>query len=126
MKLLICGDREWKDINPIYSCIRSFNPDFIVEGECKGADLMAKSAAKNLGFKDENILKFPADWDRYGDAAGPIRNSQMLIEAKPDVVVGFHDNIKISKGTKHMLGISVKAGVPTFLYSNGELKEYKG
>jgi len=42
------------------------------------------------------------------------------------MVLGFHNDIKSSKGTRHMLGIALRAGIQTFLYSNGELKEYKG
>ena len=46
----------------------------IVEGEAKGADELAKRYAKEKGC----LLKsFPADWDKYGKAAGPIRNRAM-------------------------------------------------
>lgn len=126
MKLLICGDREWDDKEAITKVLLDMKPDVLIEGECKGADLMAKSIAIGLGFTKDRIAEYLADWGTYGLAAGPIRNSQMLIEGKPDIVVGFHNNIKVSRGTRHMLGIAVKAGVPTLLYSNGELKEYKG
>jgi len=122
MRLLICGDREWKDIEPIKKVILDMKADIVVEGEAKGADTLARVAAESMNIF---VKKYPADWSSYALAAGPIRNSQMLIEGKPEVVVGFHNNIKFSKGTKHMLGISSKAGIPTFLYANGELKEYK-
>lgn len=122
MKLLICGDREWKNIEPIKKVILDFKPDVVIEGEARGADTLAKVAAESM---DIVVEKYPADWGTYGLAAGPIRNSQMLIEGKPNVVVGFNNNIRTSKGTKHMLGIASKAGIPTFLYANGELKEYK-
>ena len=97
--------------------------DIVIEGEAKGADTLARIAAESMNLF---VDKYPADWSTYALAAGPIRNSQMLIEGKPDCVVGFNNHIKTSKGTKHMLGIALKAGVPTFLYANGELKEYKG
>jgi hypothetical protein len=125
MKLLICGDRNWTDKEAIKKVILDIKPDFIIEGECKGADLLAKDAARELGFKDENILKFPADWGTYGKAAGPIRNSQMLREGKPDVVVGFHYDIEKSKGTKHMLTISKINGTLALLHDGNELKEFK-
>ena len=46
-----------------------------------------------------------------GGAAGAIRNGQMLTEGKPDLVVAFHGNISISKGTKNMVEQATKAGI---------------
>ena len=123
MKILVCGDRNWDNIEPIKIFITDFKADIVIEGEAKGADTLARVVAESMNLFVE---KYPADWERYGLAAGPIRTSQMLIEGKPDVVIGFNNDIKKSKGTKHMLGIASRAGVPTFLYANGELKEYKG
>jgi hypothetical protein len=36
-------------------------------------------------------------------------------EGNPDYVIGYHKDVKSSKGTKHMLTISIKAGKPTYL-----------
>ena len=120
MRLLICGDRNWSDINSISIIIKQYNPSVVIEGEAKGADSCARIAAEHLGIE---VLRFPADWQKYGRAAGPIRNSQMLKEGKPDVVVGFHLDIDKSKGTRDMLTRAKKAGKPTFIF-NGELKEF--
>ena len=46
----------------------------IVQGEAKGADALAKKYAKEKGYE---VKSFPADWGKYGKAAGPIRNRQM-------------------------------------------------
>lgn len=54
---------------------------------------------------------FLAEWDKYGRAAGPIRNKQMLLyvlEAKP-LVIAFWDGI--SRGTKNMVSQAEKADV---------------
>lgn len=81
----------------------------IIEGECEGADLLSRQVAEQLGFE---VLPFPAQWARYGRAAGPIRNQQMLDEGKPDLVLAFHDNlIGRSKGTKDMVLRAVIAGI---------------
>ena len=50
---------------------------------------------------------FPADWNSYGKAAGPIRNKQMLDEGKPDVVIAFPGGT----GTANMIMQATKAGV---------------
>jgi len=52
-------------------------------------------------------LQYPADWEKLGRAAGPIRNEQMLREGKPDLVVAFPG----ARGTAHMVRIAREAGV---------------
>lgn len=120
MKLLICGDRNWSNGDAIRQVIKKFNPTTVIEGEAKGADTLARLSAVTMGI---DVMPFPADWQKYGRAAGPIRNSQMLKEGNPDVVVGFHYKIDESKGTRDMLTRAKKAGKATFIY-DGELKEF--
>jgi hypothetical protein len=100
--------------------MKSFNPTVVIEGEARGADTFARLCAGVLGIE---VLRFPADWEKYGRAAGPIRNSQMLKEGNPDVVVGFHHDIEKSKGTRDMLTRAKKAGKATFIF-DGKLKEF--
>lgn len=52
-------------------------------------------------------MTFPANWDRFGKAAGPIRNKWMLEYGQPDLVVAFPGG----KGTAHMVKIATEAGV---------------
>jgi hypothetical protein len=114
MKILICGDRNYSDIDRIEDFIYSLPKDtIIIEGECRGADIIARDIAEKLGMKVE---KYPADWNsKYGRGSGVVRNKKMLEEGQPNYVIGFHNDVKNSKGTKHMLSISIKAGVPTYL-----------
>lgn len=81
----------------------------IIHGACRGADLLGAKVAESLGL---GVEPYSADWDRYGHAAGRIRNKQMLREGKPDLVLAFHADIVYSKGTKHMVSIAQVAGVP--------------
>lgn len=100
-RILICGDREWKDPDLITVKLQTLPPDtLIIEGECRGADKLARICAKPLGL---GVLPFPADWGEYGKAAGPIRNQQMLDEGMPTEVWAFHDNFEESKGTRDMI-----------------------
>jgi len=71
----------------------------------KGADSLALEIHKHYDVKLE---KYPADWDRYGKRAGFIRNQQMLVEGKPDIVLAYWDGS--SKGTKHMIDIALSQG----------------
>lgn len=56
------------------------------------------------------VRAFPADWTTHGKAAGPIRNSQMLKDGQPDLVVAFLG--PNSRGTANMISQAEKAGVP--------------
>lgn len=120
MRILICGDRNWHDGVAIREILAKFLPDVVIEGEARGADTFARLSAESMGI---TVEKYPADWNTYGKAAGPIRNSQMLREGKPDVIVGFHYNVSESKGTRDMLTRAKASGKPTFIY-DGELKEF--
>ena len=116
------------------------SPFVLIEGGCHrgGADLFAENWAKNSPLhapvmnpyewykldvtekpEDCPVVHYhmPAKWEVYGKQAGPIRNQEMLQECKPNLVLGFHDNIAVSKGTKHMLNIARNAGVKTLLIS---------
>jgi hypothetical protein len=116
-KVLICGSRDWIDPEPIRSWLcklQDWGYTTLIEGEARGADSIARDEAEKMGFV---VLKFPADWDKYHKAAGPIRNAQMLKEGTPELVVAFSKNIVESKGTKNMVDQAIKAGVSTIIVS---------
>lgn len=115
MKALICGDRNYVNkylIREWLYKLRDWGYDTIIEGEARGADIIARNEAIKMGFI---IERFPAQWEKYGRAAGSIRNRQMLTEGKPDFVLAFHNNIKNSRGTKDMLRQAEGVGVQTLL-----------
>ena len=118
MRILFCGDRNWSHYKTIVDVMLELHPSLVIEGEAKGADSMAADAGE---YYQIPVLRFPADWNKYGRAAGPIRNSQMLNEGKPDLVVAFHDDISTSKGTRNMVEQSKKQGIQVYVYnSKGE------
>jgi hypothetical protein len=114
MRILFCGDREWSNYKTICDVMADLKPDVVIEGEARGADSMARDAAEYFGIPVE---RYPANWKVYGRAAGPIRNTQMLDEGKPDLVVAFHNDFKNSKGTKNMVEQARKRGIPTKIYT---------
>lgn len=106
MIVLCSGDREWDDLPVIQHCFDELIDEFgeitlVVQGECRGADIMCRDEAKR---RDIPVVGYPANWNKYGKSAGPIRNREML-DKHPDVdlVIGFHNNLEESKGTKDML-----------------------
>ena len=74
MKYLICGSRDWTNYNLIKERILYHQPTMIISGGCKGADKIAENIAKELNIP---IEIYNAEWDKYGNSAGPIRNKKM-------------------------------------------------
>jgi hypothetical protein len=50
---------------------------------------------------------FPADWVRHGRAAGPVRNTRMLNDGEPDLVIAFPGG----HGTADMVKQARAAGI---------------
>ena len=112
MRVLVCGDRNWKESDPIRVFLCSLPKDSVViHGAARGADSVAGKIAEAIGLRVET---YPANWNKFGKAAGHIRNKEMLDTGKPDMVVYFHRNLKESKGTRNMVQQSVAAGLPVF------------
>ncbi len=108
MKILCCGDRNWTNKERIKEVLIGYPKDTtIIEGEADGADKLSKEVAKELGF---TVIEVPANWKKYGKAAGPIRNKEML-DLLPDEVFGFHNNIMESKGTKNCITQARQRGI---------------
>jgi hypothetical protein len=89
----------------------------IVEGQCPqgGADKLAEQWAASMASSGIAHDPFPADWDRHGRAAGPIRN-QAMVDAGADLWVGFLDKpLKKSTGTRDCHERAVGAQIPAWL-----------
>lgn len=76
----------------------------IVEGGATGADRQARYWAKERGIPWITEI---AKWDEHGNAAGPIRNAEMLEKYKPDIAIGFPGGA----GTKDMASKVEAAGI---------------
>jgi hypothetical protein len=115
-RVLVCGSRRFDDRELMEREFDTFPPDaVIIEGEQVGADLMARAIAEERGMA---VLPFPAEWNRYGNAAGPIRNQQMLDEGHPDCVSAFP--LPGCKGTWNMVNKAKKAGVEVHVVERGK------
>jgi len=110
MKVLVCGGRDFDD----YVTLRAFLNKLsvktpiteIIEGGAKGADALAARYADKFNIP---LRTFKADWDNLGKRAGPMRNSQMLKEGQPDLVVAFPTPKSV--GTVDMINKAQRAGI---------------
>ena len=116
MKTIIAGSRTITDIGMVCSFIDNCAWDIneVVCGLAKGVDSIGEKWTYD---NERKIEKFPANWDKYGKSAGMIRNKQMLDEGKPDIVLAFTDDLDGSKGTKGMVNLARKAGIPVKVIS---------
>lgn len=106
MIVLICGGRDYNDWDTFQREIDNINGiTEIISGGAKGADRMAGQYAISEGI-ERRI--FRAKWNQLGNMAGYVRNRQMLVEGKPDLVVAFPGG----KGTAMMIKLAKEAGVP--------------
>lgn len=109
---LICGGRNFSDQQMFDSAmgdlLRLYGyPEIVVHGAAtqrESADAMAGEWGKRMAI---TVLRFPAEWEKHGKAAGPIRNQRMLDETKPDLVIAFPGG----RGTADMVVRATNAGV---------------
>lgn len=113
-RIVVSGARDWTSRSRVESSLKRFNSKSctLIHGDCKGLDKMAGEVAKELGFE---VIAFPAQWDKYGRAAGPIRNIEML-KQKPNVIIIFHDNLDKSRGTLSFVKSAIKMGYSNIMY----------
>lgn len=106
MIVLVTGGRDYKNRKRVFEVLDKIHEELpitlLVHGAAKGADTLADAWAKSRGIKVRSFEVTKEDWDLHGRAAGPIRNTVMLKESKPDLVVAFPGG----RGTAHMVKIA--------------------
>lgn len=111
-RVLVTGSRNWENRLVIRSALDLVHfaqgRCVLVSGACPtGADRMAEKHATYLRW---TIERHPADWDRYGKAAGPRRNAEM-VRLGADVCLAFiRDG---SRGATHTARLARDHGIPT-------------
>ena len=90
-----------------YMCLSDARKDLtIIHGGANGVDSAASDWC--LGVDSVEEIIYHPNWDKYGKAAGPMRNIQMLDLETPNLVLAFWDGI--SKGTKQMIDYAESKG----------------
>ena len=112
MHVAVVGTRDFNNYHLMSNILTNFIAPIeeniiIVSGGARGADSMAVTYAKIIGL-DEPLV-FPADWTRYGKAAGHMRNPDIVNAA--DVLFAFWDGK--STGTADSIELAKNKGIPT-------------
>lgn len=98
MKLIIAGSRSIKDYTALCDAIgqSDFSIGEVVCGAARGVDTLGELWAIQHGIP---VHKFPADWGRFGRAAGLYRNSEMASYADAAIILWDGE----SRGTLDMI-----------------------
>lgn len=109
-RIVIAGSRDYNNYAEakqyIEMCISRIKNEYtliFVSGGCRGADMLGEKYAEENGYQ---IERYPAQWHKYGKAAGPKRNMKMAQIC--DYVICFWDGK--SKGTKAMIEFAKSMG----------------
>jgi hypothetical protein len=117
MKVIIAGSRSVQNIKYLEEAIAKLldlNPNFIlritevVSGTAVGADQLGEAWALR---HNKPVKKIPADWNKHGRSAGPIRNREMARYA--DMAIVLWDGY--SHGAKNMVEEMRRMKKPYFL-----------
>ncbi len=116
-RVIIAGSRQFNDYHKMLTeldnlgihFINTIDPIEIVSGHASGADALGERFAKEYNYP---LKTFPAEWNKYGKAAGPIRNEQMAkyaAEADRGILIAFP--IGESRGTNNMIKLAKQYGL---------------
>lgn len=123
MRLLVCGGRDFHfgklSAERFLGFCARYGVTLVIHGDYRGADREAGALAKSVGLGDD---PFPAEWTKFGPAAGPIRNQRMLDEGKPDLVLACPGG----DGTADMISRATAAGVPVHYLADQPLNDTIG
>lgn len=107
-RVIIAGGREFNDYqllrekcDKILADTSKTSQIVIVSGTARGADRLGERYARERGYQ---IVRYPANWDRDGNSAGPIRNAKMAENA--DALIAFWDGE--SRGTYNMIDTAIR------------------
>ncbi len=116
IRVIVAGSRGVKDWDLVQSKLEKIlerHPNAVIlSGGARGADELGERFAVNTG---RGLRRVPAEWERHGKQAGPIRNEQMAHLATH--LVAFWDGE--SPGTRHMIETAQGAGLQVRVVQTG-------
>src|SRR5690242_12253735 len=112
MRIIVAGSRSAEEAQ-VHTALRRCRwigfSSAIVSVTAKGADLFGEKWAETRGL---HVIRCPAEWEKYGRRAGPMRNATMAERAEG--LVAVWDGA--SAGTKNMIETAEKRGLRVAIY----------
>lgn len=118
MIIIACGGRDYTGIYNKMRVNKALNllhtqkgVELLIHGAARGADSLAEEWAKVRGIETE---AFPAEWEKYGKAAGYLRNKAMLIRLMDREFLGREIGVVAfpgGTGTANMIQQTEEAGL---------------
>jgi hypothetical protein len=100
MELIIAGYRKFQNYpllrEKVLRLTQGHTIATILSGKCEGTDSLGERFAKEFEIP---VDPYPADWNRFGKAAGPIRNGQMVKNATHAIVFDH----PLARGSKDLI-----------------------
>ncbi len=90
--------------------LRAVRPAFVLHGGASGVDLWSEAVARGQGIEVRNVPVSDDEWDSLGGAAGPMRNSKLLM-AMLEHGGGYCVAFDGGTGTADMLGKAERGGL---------------
>jgi hypothetical protein len=112
MRIIIAGSRNVTDDQvrfALNNCLWLGFASAIVSGGARGADLFGEEWAKEQSI---DIHRYPADWEKHGKRAGPLRNE--LMSKNAEGLIAIWDGK--SRGTNNMIELAKTRGLRIFVY----------
>ena len=111
MRTIIAGSREGVTYEDVIQAVKlcGWLPTTVICGGARGADTLGKKWAESMNVP---IEYFPADWNKFGRSAGPIRNS--LMAQNSEALIALWDGF--SRGTKNMIELAAKNGLRIYIH----------
>ena len=111
-RVIIAGSRQFNDYKLMLNTldelgvhlINTIDSVEIISGHAPGADTLGEKFAITYGYP---LKIFPAEWNKYGKAAGPIRNEKMAkyaSKADRGILIAFP--VGESRGTRNMIKLA--------------------
>lgn len=114
-RVIIAGSRKYDDYETLRNkCNHILSQKMadtnikiiVLSGGASGADALGERYAKEYNLQ---IERHPAEWDKYGRSAGPIRNAEMA--ACADALIAFPKEGESNRGTYNMISLAKTKGL---------------
>ncbi len=107
-RIIVTGGRDFDRRDIVFGVLgnahRRHGIGLVIQGGAPGADRLARQWADFYRVPRET---YKAEWRKYGNAAGPIRNERMATESKADQVHAFRGGA----GTNDMVSRAIRHGI---------------